>query len=142
MNDKIILLVEDNPDDVALARRALQKNKVTCEVRVATDGVAAMQYLRAAVNGEKGAVLPAVILLDLKLPLLDGLGVLRQIRAHEQLKRLPVVMLTSSKEPNDLLQSYNLGANSFFRKPVDFDQFTEAIRQIGLYWLQFNVAPP
>jgi len=142
MKQKIILLVEDNPDDVLLTQRALLENHITHELKVVQDGVAAMDYLVDAASEEEPPALPTVILLDLKLPQMDGLEVLKKIRAHEKLKRLPVVILTSSKEQQDILKSYNLGANSFFRKPVDFDQFTEAIRQLGLYWLRLNEPPP
>jgi len=141
MNDRIMLLVEDNPDDVELTRRALQKNNLTNELVVVQDGVDALAYLREAARGENGRQLPTVILLDLKLPRMDGLELLRQIRADERLKRLPVVVLTSSKEQQDIMASYDLGANSYIRKPVDFDRFTEAVRQLGLYWLLLNEPP-
>jgi len=141
---KVILLVEDNVDDEVLAVRALKKNNVVNEVVVARDGVEALDYLfgTGAYAGRDLALQPGVILLDLKLPKLDGLGVLRRLRADERTRRLPVVVLTSSKEQQDLLQSYGLGANSYIRKPVDFNQFTEAIRQLGLYWLVLNEAAP
>jgi two-component system, response regulator len=135
-----ILLVEDNPDDEALALRALKKNNIANRVDIARDGVEAWQYVmdQAASGG-----LPQVILLDLKLPKLDGLEVLRRIRENAMTKLLPVVIMTSSNEERDLVESYRLGANSYIRKPVDFAQFTEAIRQLGLYWLVLNqVAPP
>jgi CheY-like chemotaxis protein len=138
---KSILLVEDNPDDVRLTRRALTKNNISNELRVLTDGVAALEYLIQTSNTDPGA-LPAVILLDLKLPRMDGLELLKEIRAHERLHRLPVVILTSSKEEPDILRSYDLGANSYIRKPVDFEQFTDAVRQLGLYWLLLNEPPP
>lgn len=141
MNDRIMLLVEDNPDDVELTRRALQKNNLTNELVVVQDGVDALAYLREAARGENGRQLPTVILLDLKLPRMDGLELLRQIRADERLKRLPVVVLTSSKEQQDIMASYDLGANSYIRKPVDFERFTEAVRQLGLYWLLLNEPP-
>lgn len=144
MNKKIILLVEDNPDDEALTLRALKKNNVKNEVVVARDGVEALDYLFAsgAYAASGGDVLPQVILLDLKLPKLDGLEVLRRIRADERTRLLPVVILTSSKEEKDLINGYGLGANSYVRKPVDFVQFTEAVRQLGLYWLLLNEPPP
>lgn len=136
MKEKTILLVEDNPDDVQLTLRALKKNNIANEVATARDGVEALDYLAGPVQ------LPAVILLDLKLPRLDGLEVLRRIRADHRWRRLPVVILTSSKEEQDLIQSYDLGANSYIRKPVDFEQFSEAVKQLGLYWLLLNEPPP
>jgi len=144
MNSRIILLVEDNVDDEVLTVRALKKNNVANEVVVARDGVEALDYLfgTGAHAGRDLAEQPGVILLDLKLPKLDGLGVLRRLRADERTRRLPVVVLTSSKEQQDLLESYGLGANSYIRKPVDFNQFTEAMRQLGLYWLVLNEPPP
>ncbi len=141
MKDKIILLVEDNPDDVQLTRRALLKNSISNQLEVVPDGVEAMNYLLNAASGDNSSPLPTIILLDLKLPRMDGLEVLKQIRAHERLKRLPVVVLTSSKEQQDILKSYDSGANSYIRKPVDFEQFNEAIRQLGLYWLLLNEPP-
>ena len=144
MSDRVILLVEDNPDDEALTIRALQRNNIMNEVVVARDGVEAMDYLLAA-GAHKGrdvTDLPQVVLLDLKLPKMDGLKVLRRIRADDRTKRLPVVVLTSSKEDQDLLDNYNSGANSYIRKPVDFTQFSEAVRQLGLYWLVLNAPPP
>ena len=144
MPDRVILLVEDNPDDEALTIRALQRNDIKNEVVVARDGVEALDYLLAtgAHAGRDDIALPQLVLLDLKLPRMDGLEVLRRIRADDRTKRLPVVVLTSSKEDQDLLDSYNLGANSYIRKPVDFTQFTEAVRQLGLYWLVLNEPPP
>ncbi len=144
MNNKIILLVEDNPDDVELTLRALKKSNITNEVLVVRDGVEALNYLFATGvhAGRDISVMPAVILLDLKLPKVDGLEVLRRLRANDQTKLLPVVILTSSKEERDLIESYKLGANSYIRKPVDFGQFTEAVRQLGLYWLLLNEGPP
>jgi len=144
MPDRLILLVEDNADDEVLTVRALKKNNLVNEVVVARDGVEALDYLfgTGAYAGRELSVQPGVILLDLKLPKLDGLGVLRSLRADERTKRLPVVVLTSSKEHQDLLQSYGLGANSYIRKPVDFNQFTESLRQLGLYWLVLNEPPP
>ncbi len=142
MNDKIILLVEDNPDDEALTIRALQRNKIKNEVVVARDGAAALDYLFGEQQGREATVLPQMILLDLKLPKVDGLEVLRRIRADERTKRLPVVILTSSKQDHDLIAGYDLGANSYVRKPVDFTEFAEAVRQLGLYWLVLNEAAP
>lgn len=144
MADKIILLVEDNPDDEKLTLRALHKNKISNEVVVAHDGVEALDYLlgNESDRGNNLKPLPQVVLLDLKLPRLDGLEVLRRLRAHERTKLLPVVILTSSNEEQDRIAGYALGANSYVRKPVDFNQFMEAARQLGLYWLILNEAPP
>lgn len=144
MLEKSILLVEDNPDDEELTLRALRKNKVTNKLVVARDGVEALEYLFAtgAYEGRDVADLPGLVLLDLKLPKIDGLEVLRRIRADERTRRVPVTMLTSSKEDHDLIDSYDLGANSYIRKPVDFHQFTEAVRQLGMYWLMLNEAAP
>ncbi len=144
MEKKIILLVEDNPDDELLAIRALKKNNIMNEVVVARDGTEALDYLfgTGAYSDRDTSVTPQVILLDLKLPKIDGLEVLRRLRNDERTKLLPVVVLTSSKEEKDLNESYRLGANSYIRKPVDFIQFTEAIKQLGLYWLVLNEAPP
>ncbi len=142
--EKVILLVEDNPDDEALTVRALKKNYVLNEVAVARDGVEALEFLfgEGAYAGRDLSSMPQVILLDLKLPRLDGLGVLRRLRADPRTKLLPVVLLTSSNEEEDLLKGYGLGANSYVRKPVDFDKFKEAIRQLSLYWLVLNEPPP
>jgi CheY-like chemotaxis protein len=144
MGKKIILLVEDNPDDELLAIRALKKNNIMNEVVVARDGVEALDYLfgTGAYAGRDMSMMPQVILLDLKLPKVDGLEVLRRLRDDERTKLLPVVILTSSKEDRDLTASYSLGANSYIRKPVDFVQFAEAIKQLGLYWLVLNESPP
>jgi len=144
VNDKIILLVEDNPDDVDLTLRALKKNNITNEVVVAKDGVEALDYLfgTGAHEGRDAGILPIVILLDLKLPKVDGLEVLERLRADERTRLAPVVILTSSKEERDLLNGYELGANSYIRKPVDFNQFNEAVRQLGMYWLLLNETPP
>ena len=144
MTAKVILLIEDNPDDEVLALRALKKNNIKNEVVVAHDGAEALDYLfgRGAYAQRDLTETPQVILLDLKLPKVDGLEVLRQIRADECTRFLPVVILTTSKEEQDMLDSYSLGANSYIRKPVDFIQFTEAVRQLGLYWLVLNEAPP
>ena len=141
--DKIILLVEDNADDEVLTRRALKKNNIGNELVVARDGAEALDYLFG--TGEYGgrdlSVMPQVILLDLKLPKVDGLEVLRRLRADERTKLLPVVILTSSKEQQDLVNGYGYGANSYIRKPVDFAQFLEAVKQLGLYWLVLNETP-
>ncbi len=144
MRNGIILLVEDNPDDVELTLRSLRKNNILNEVVVAGDGVEALDYLfgTGAHAGRDLSVMPAVILLDLKLPRIDGLEVLRRLRADERTELLPVVILTSSEEEQDMLSSYKLGANSYIRKPVDFVQFSEAIKQLGLYWLLLNEPPP
>mgnify|MGYP001594873209 FL=1 len=144
MKDKIILLVEDNPDDVELTLRALKKNNILNEVVVARDGAEALDYLfgKGAYAGRDQGIMPAVVLLDLKLPRIDGLEVLERIRSEERTKFLPVVILTSSKEEKDRRSGHNLGANSYIRKPVDFNQFIEAVRQLGLYWLILNEPPP
>jgi len=144
MERKIILLVEDNADDEALTLRSLSKSKVVNEVVVARDGVEALEYLLGTGDSDVGklGVLPQVILLDLKLPKIDGLEVLRRIRAHERTKLVPVVVLTSSDEEPDLVESYRLGANSYVRKPVDFTRFAEAIRHLELYWMVLNQSPP
>ncbi|MFA4932446.1 MAG: response regulator [Caldisericia bacterium] len=144
MSDKIILLVEDNPDDVALTLRALKKNNIANEVVVARDGEEALEYLTATgrYTGRTVADLPQVVLLDLKLPKVGGLEVLRAMRADPRTRLLPVVILTSSSEEPDIITSYQLGANSYIRKPVDFNQFVEAVRELGLYWLVLNQAPP
>ena len=133
-----ILLVEDNPDDVALTLRALKKNNIANEVIVAKDGIEALDYL----FGDNATSVPAVILLDLKLPKIDGLEVLERLRKDERTKFAPVVVLTSSKEEQDLVRSYKLGANSYIRKPVDFIQFSDAVRQLGLYWLGLKEPAP
>jgi two-component system response regulator len=139
----IILLVEDNPDDVELTLRAFRNSKILNEIVVASDGVEALDYLFAtgAHAGRDRKLLPEVVLLDLKLPKIAGLEVLKRMRADERTRRIPVVVLTSSNEERDILSSYDLGANSFVRKPVDFAQFTEAARQLGMYWLVTNEPP-
>ncbi len=144
MSDKVILLVEDNPDDELLTLRAFKRHHIANPVVVAHDGAEALAYLfgAGAQAGRDGHDLPALILLDLKLPRVDGLEVLRRPRAEPRTKHIPVVILTTSSEQQDLLESYQLGANSYVRKPVDFDQFTEAARQLGRYWLVLNEAPP
>ncbi len=144
MRNGIILLVEDNPDDVELTMRSLRKNNILNKVVVAGDGVEALDYLfgTGAHADRDLSVKPAVILLDLKLPRIGGLEVLQRLRADERTKFLPVVILTSSKEEKDVISSYSLGANSYVRKPVDFTQFSEAVKQLGLYWLLLNEPPP
>ena len=144
MSEKVILLVEDNADDEELTLRALKKSNIMNRVVVARDGVQALDYLfiRADHAERDPNESPQVILLDLKLPKLDGLEVLRQLRAEPRTKLLPVVILTSSREEQDILRGYNLGANSYIQKPVDFTQFVEAVRQLGLYWLVLNQPPP
>ena len=139
-----ILLVEDNPDDEALTLRAFRKNNVTNEVVVARDGAEALDYLfgTGTYAHRDVTLLPQIVILDLKLPKIDGLEVLRRMRAAPQTKLLPVVILTSSNEERDLLEGYGLGANSYVRKPVDFAEFVDAVRQLGLYWLLLNERPP
>jgi two-component system, response regulator len=144
MQSKTILLVEDNSDDEKLTLRAMTKNNICNDVVVARNGVEALDYLlgTGAHSGRDTSVMPQVVLLDLKLPILDGLEVLKRMRADERTKLLPVVILTSSVEDQDRIDGYGLGANSYVRKPVDFSQFLEAARQLGLYWLVLNEAPP
>ena len=144
MEDKFILLVADNPDDEALTLRALKKNNISNRVVVTRDGAEALDFLFAenAYAGRDAAEMPQIVLLDLKLPKVDGLEVLRRLRANEWTSLLPVIILTSSREEQDLIEGYRLGANSYVRKPVDFVQFTEAVKQLGLYWLILNEAPP
>ena len=144
MKNKSILLVEDNPDDVKLTLHALKECNIANKVVVVSDGVEALDYLfgTGAHAGRDLSDRPAVVLLDLKLPKVDGLEVLRHIRADHHGKRQPVVVLTSSKEEQDVVASYDLGANSYILKPVDFDRFIEAVRQLGLYWLLLNEPPP
>ena len=144
MKKNVIMLVEDNPDDEALTVRALKKNKIVNEIVVARDGVEALDYLfgEGIHVARDTKEMPQVILLDLKLPKLDGLGVLRRLRADDRTKLLPVVILTSSNEERDRMSGYSLGANSYVRKPVDFDQFVAAATQLGLYWLVLNEPAP
>ena len=141
---KVILLVEDNPDDEELTRVALNESKIANTLVVARDGVEALDYLfgTGPHAGRDTTEMPQVVLLDLKLPRIDGLEVLRRVRADPRTKVLPVVILTSSAEDEDLLRGYGLGANSYVRKPVDFSQFVDAVRQLGLYWLLLNQPPP
>lgn len=143
MKNKVILLAEDNPDDVQLTLRALKKSKIMNEVVIAQDGVEALDYLFGTGKhmGRDTKVLPQVVLLDLKMPRMDGLEVLQRIRSDERTKLLPVVVLTTSSEDKDRVESYKLGANSYVRKPVDFNQFAEAVNQLGLYWLVLNETP-
>ena len=143
-DNRIILLVEDNPGDEALALRALKKNNIRNEVVVARDGVEALDYLfgTGAYAGRGEQRLPELVLLDLKLPKVDGVEVLQRIRGDERTRFLPVIMLTSSLEDRDITESYAKGCNSYVRKPIDFNEFTEAVRQLGLYWLVINVGAP
>lgn len=144
MEEKIILLIEDNPDDVDLTLRALKQNNILNKVIIARDGVEALDYIMGTGSYEGRSVqnLPVVTLLDLKLPRIDGLEVLRRIRQNEVTRLLPVVVLTSSTEEVDLVKSYQLGANSYIRKPVDFNEFIEAVKLLGLYWLIWNNPAP
>jgi two-component system, response regulator len=144
MDSKTILLVEDNPDDVVLTLRAFEKNHIFNKVVVAKDGVEAIDYLfgTGSYAGRDVKDLPVVVLLDLKLPRIDGLEVLKQIRQNQFTKLLPVVILTSSSEEKDVTNGYELGANSYVRKPVAFEQFVEAVKHLGLYWLLWNEPPP
>lgn len=144
MIEDSILLVEDNPDDEELTLRALKKNKITNKIVVVRDGAEALDFLfgTGSYSSQEQRQMPQVVLLDLKLPKVDGLEVLRRLRADPRTRLLPVVILTSSKEERDLLDGYGVGANSYVRKPVDFVQFTEAVRQLGLYWLLLNERPP
>ncbi len=144
MNDRIILLVEDNPDDVELTLLSLKQHNISNEVVVTRDGAEALDYLfTTGVYADRDrSIMPTVVLLDLKLPKIDGLEVLRRLRADERTKLLPVVILTSSNEQQDMLNGYKLGANSYVRKPVDFSQFSDAVKQLGLYWLLLNEPPP
>jgi two-component system, response regulator len=143
-NQKSILLVEDNPDDVELTIRALKKNNIRNEIIVVNDGLEALDFLFGAgkYEGRDPGDMPTLILLDLKLPKIEGLEVLRRVRADERTRLLPVVILTSSNEEQDLVRGYTLGTNSYVRKPVDFDQFAKAVGFLGFYWLLINESPP
>ncbi len=143
MQNKVVLLVEDNPDDEALTLRALRKHNLANDIVVARDGQEALDFLFAEgdYSERDKSILPQVILLDLKLPKVDGLQVLERLRAAEHTRHVPVVVLTSSNQEQDMIRSYDLGANSYVRKPVDFEQFLEAARQLGLYWLVLNDVP-
>jgi two-component system response regulator len=142
--NKVILLVEDNPDDAALTLRAFKRSHVMNTIVVARDGIEALDFLfaRDMYADRADAPLPTLIILDLKLPKLDGLGVLKAMRADERTRLLPVVIMTSSKEEQDLISGYSLGANSYVRKPVDFVEFNEAVKVLGIYWLMMNQNPP
>lgn len=144
MPEKLILLVEDNPDDEALTLRAFKRNNIVNPIVVARDGVEALDYLfgTGAFANQEPPPLPAVTLLDLKLPRVSGLEVLQRVRAHVRTKLIPIVILTSSKEEQDIINGYRLGANSYIRKPVEFEKFIDAVRQLGLYWLIVNEQPP
>jgi two-component system, response regulator len=144
MSSKVILLVEDNPSDIGLTQRALAKSRIANEMVVVQDGQAALDYLfgSGAHAGRDVSKMPELVLLDLKLPRVDGLEVLRRIRSDQRTRRVPVVILTTSKEEQDVAQSYDLGANSYIRKPVDFSQFAGSVEQLGLYWLVMNEPPP
>ena len=144
MSEGVILLVEDNPDDVDLTMRALKKNNIKNEIVVAHDGVEALDYLfGTGIYTERDtSITPVVILLDLKLPKIDGLEVLKRIRSENRTKMIPVVILTSSKEEKDLIESYSSHANSYIQKPVDFNHFMDTVRHLGLYWLILNEVPP
>ncbi len=143
-SNKVILLVEDNPDDAALTLRAFKRSHVANPIAEVRDGIEALDFLfaRGVYSDRATAPLPTLIILDLKLPKLDGLGVLKAIREDERTRLLPVVILTSSKEEQDLISSYSLGANSYVRKPVDFNEFLEAVKVLGIYWLMMNQSPP
>ena len=142
MSSKVILLVEDNPSDIDLTKRAFERSRVANVLVVAQDGQEALEYLFGKPPETGPGRLPELILLDLKLPRVDGLEVLRRIRADPYTRRVPVVIMTTSKEEQDVAQSYDLGANSYIRKPVDFTQFAGAVEQLGLYWLIMNEPPP
>jgi CheY-like chemotaxis protein len=143
MDKRAILLVEDNQDDIDLTIRALKQSNITNEIVILNDGEAALEYLfhEGKYSGLDPVERPAVVLLDIKLPKLNGLEVLEKLRSNERTKVIPVVILTSSQEEGDMLNGYNLGCNSYVRKPVDFERFSEAVRQLGLYWLLLNESP-
>ena len=143
-SNKVILLVEDNPDDVTLTLRAFKRSHLMNPITVARDGIEALDFLfaRGAFADRASAAPPTLVILDLKLPKLDGLGVLKAMRNDDRTKFLPVVILTSSKEEQDLISGYALGANSYVRKPVDFTEFLEAVKVLGIYWLMMNQSPP
>ena len=143
-DNKVILLVEDNPDDIALTLRAFKRSHLMNPVTVVRDGVEALDFLfgRNAYESPASRALPTLVILDLKLPKLDGLGVLRAVRADERTRFLPVVILTSSQEEQDLISGYTLGCNSYVRKPVDFAEFIEAVKVLGICWLMLNQVPP
>lgn len=141
MSDDFILLVEDNPMDEALTLRALKKNAITNPIAIARDGTEALDYLLAR-GAHIGVAAPRLVLLDLKLPKLDGLEVLREARAHDRTRGVPIIVLTSSREETDIRRAYTYGANSYFRKPVDFAEFVTAVGHLGRYWLELNERPP
>jgi len=141
--EKLILLVEDNPDDVLLTLEALKDNNILNEIIIAKDGVEALDFLfgQGKYKDRDLSINPQLILLDLKLPKVDGLEVLKEVKSNERTKMIPVVILTSSKEEQDLIKSYSLGVNSYIRKPVDFEQFSASVKQLGMYWLVINELP-
>lgn len=144
MNEKVILLIEDDEDDIELTQHALKMSKIANKLEIVRDGEEALDFLfcKGKYSGRDMNNLPAVILLDLKLPKIDGLEVLKRLRTDEQTKLIPIIILTSSRQEQDVVNGYSLGANSYIRKPVDFDQFVDAVGQLGLYWLLLNVPPP
>jgi len=144
MNKKSILLVEDNPDDIDLTIRALMKNNIVAEIDIVTDGAEALDYLfgRGLYSGRKVYIVPHLVLLDIKLPKIDGFTVLRQIRENSITRLIPVVILTTSNEESDIRNGYQLGANSYIRKPVSFERFMDVVKEIGIYWLFINQPPP
>lgn len=144
METRSILLVEDNPDDIELTQRAFRKSNVANELMIVRDGAEALDFIygKGKYEGKDSGTLPGIVLLDLKLPKVDGLEVLKAIRSHPETRLLPVIILTSSKEEQDRTNGYKLGANSYIRKPVDFEQFSRAVQQLGLYWLVLNEPPP
>lgn len=143
MKNRVILLVEDSPDDALLVKRALKENQITNKIIVVIDGQEAIDFLHGKQDGSGSFQneLPALVLLDLKLPKIDGIEVLRQIRKNERTKFIPTVILTSSSEEDDIIKSYKSGCNSYLRKPIEFDEFSEAIKSVGLYWLILNEIP-